>query len=37
MDGREKGDLDVYSQTGESCELDPVVDDDNDETNEVHA
>lgn len=31
LDYREKGDLDVYSQTGESCDLDPNIEEDDDE------
>ena len=31
LDNREKQDLDVYSQTGESCHLDPNIEDDDDE------
>ena len=31
LDGREKQDLDVYSENGESCDLDPTLIDDDDE------
>ena len=31
LDNREKQDLDVFSQTGDSCHLDPNIEDDDDE------